>query len=668
MKYRVDKIAEIVAGKWLNTPNPTSEISTLLVDSRQLRNPDDSLFFAFKGSRQDGHSFIADLYARGVRSFVVSQMIDSINLSEANVILVDNVLDALQALAVYHRAQFDMPVIAITGSNGKTIVKEWLFQLLQYDYHIVKSPRSYNSQIGVPLSVWQLNTQSNLAIFEAGISTIGEMSNLQRIILPEIGIFTNIGSAHDEGFTSRIQKLEEKVKLFHHCRLVICCADHPNVLQVLTNRSIPLFTWSEKSEAILKVSIERLDQSTKIKFRCGKETGEIQIPFSDQASVENAIHCLALIKALHLNLPNLLSRFDGLLPIAMRLEALDGINGCLIINDVYNADLESLNVAMSFAGFQAHHPQRTIILTDLLQQAHDPDLYAKVAAQVHRFGFSTFLGVGTKIPQIQHHLKDDIESRFYETTDQLINDIDHQHFYDQLILIKGARIFGLERVANLLSHKTHQTVLEINLGALARNLKKFEAHLLDPQIKIMAMVKAAAYGSGSVEIARFLESRNIDYLAVAYVDEGIELRKAGIKTPIMVLNANLHNLGLIVEYALEPEIFSVAQLEIVAAFTKFHNLSIPIHIKVETGMNRLGLSPGDTKAVLEILRSTDRISIKSIFSHLAASDDPDQDTFTHSQIKRFVDQADPIAENVSPRPPLSFGKQQCHCPISRSAV
>ncbi|NND34009.1 MAG: alanine racemase, partial [Saprospiraceae bacterium] len=491
---------------------------------------------------------------------------------------------------------------------------------------------------------------SELAIFEAGISTVGEMANLGEIIQPKVGIFTNIGSAHAEGFSSLAQKLEEKIKLFTGCKLVVCCRDHDEIFKGLISHSIPVYSWSMKDPADLNVSVKVKEDHTSIIWRTQRENGEFEIPFSDLASIENAIHCLASIKAMALNPTNLASRFSGLLPIAMRLEAIEGINGCVIINDVYNADLESLNVAMSFAGFQAHHRKRTLILTDLLQQAPDPDLYAKVAALIVRHGFTKLIGIGAKIPRIQKHLDVGMEYHFFPTTEYLLAALDQQHFYDQLILIKGARVFRLERVTNLLSQKTHQTVLEINLGALARNLKVFEQYLVDPEVKIMAMVKAAAYGSGSIEIARFLESRNLDYLAVAYIDEGVELRKAGIKTPILVLNADLHNLVMMVRYALEPEIFSIAQLETVAAYSDFHKINVSIHIKVETGMNRLGFSYADLESIVSILRRNKRISIKSIFSHLAASEDPSQDAFTLSQLDRFKAFADQLTIALPSRP------------------
>lgn len=653
MSYKIGTIGQIIGGQWLQFTSPQQKIEKLLVDSRQLQDPAVSLFFALSGLKRDGHQFIEGLYHAGVRSFVVSTKIELHKVPEANVLMVKDVLSSLQHLCMNHRQRFTHDIIAVTGSNGKTVVKEWLYQLLNSEYHIVKSPKSYNSQIGVPLSVWQLSPEANLGIFEAGISRPGEMAKLEQILNPDFGIMTNLGSAHAEGFIDKYQKLDEKLRLFDRCRRVICCRDQELVYSALCAKGVPIFSWSMSGqEADLRTRIRLQTSSfTEIEYQLKNgSTGIVVIPFADQASIENALHCLALIKLLRPEIPELDLAFQNLLPVAMRLEALEGINGCIVINDVYNADLESLAVALSFANFQSNQINKTIILSDLLQQANDSLLYPKVAALLKQHEFKRLFAVGSEIRKILPHL-DAIEAHFFEDTESLIVGLQKTRFYQELILVKGARPFGLERVSELLSLKRHQTILEINLAALARNLKVIESHLNSPHVKIMAMVKAAAYGSGGVEIARFLASRHVDYLTVAYIDEGIELRKAGIKTPIMVLNADMNDLSLLLEFNLEPEIFSLPQLSDVLRIAGNEDRPVFIHLKVETGMNRLGLEESDLESVIKLLSQSRRVRVKSIFSHLAASESESERVFTQNQIDVFRNLATRIS-SVLPEKPL----------------
>jgi Alr-MurF fusion protein len=648
--YTISLIEEVIGGRFLQCPSPGYPVGSLLIDSRQMHQPEHTLFFAFKGVRQDGHRYLDALYRQGVRNFIISRVVDLSGLPEANVLLVGEVLEALQALAAYHRSQFKIPVIGITGSNGKTIVKEWLYQLLCADYHIVKSPKSYNSQIGVPLSVWQLNDRATLGIFEAGISQPGEMDRLENMIRPDIGIMTNLGSAHALGFAQIADKLDEKLRLFRRCHTIICCRDQVDVFNGLVERKLPLFTWSFGPGADLQVTIE--DQTggyTLMGYRTDWQQGQIRIPYTDPASIENAVHCLCLIKVLQPDNADLDRSFEQLLPIEMRLEALDGINGCMIINDVYNADLESLSVALAFANFQSKRLKKTVILSDLLQQPDDPGLYRRVAELLKQNRFEKLYGVGSQIQGIKPYL-DSIQAEFFQDTDAFMQAVSRQSLTHELILIKGARAFGLERVTELLSLKKHQTVLEINLAALARNLKVFENHLNDGKVKMMAMVKAAAYGSGGVEIARFLESRHIDYLAVAYVDEGVELRQAGIETPILVLNADTQNLANMMEYNLEPEIYSPDQLREVIGFAELNHQKVPLHLKLETGMNRLGIEEKDIGEVIRLVTGSSVVMVKSIFSHLAASEDENERPFTQMQIRKFTGMAQRISENLQYRP------------------
>ncbi|MCB0667557.1 MAG: alanine racemase, partial [Saprospiraceae bacterium] len=493
---------------------------------------------------------------------------------------------------------------------------------------------------------------ADLAIFEAGISRPDEMKNLETIIKPDVGIMTNLGSAHAEGFIDAKQKLEEKLNLFDHCQAVICCMDQELVFEAIRARKFPYFTWSFHSEnADLKVALvdqNRTDSRIQYHLKTGP-SGTIVIPFTDPASIENAVHCLALIKWLKPDKPELDLAFQNLLPVAMRLEALEGINGSLVINDVYNADLESLAVAVAFSTFQSSQRAKTAILSDMKQQGNDPDLYQKVATILEQYDFKRLFAVGPEIRKIQPYLHG-VETFFFPDTKTLLASLKDHRFGEELILVKGAREFGLEEVSEWLSLKKHQTVLEVNLAALARNLKVLEGFLTNSKIKMMAMVKAAAYGSGGVEIARFLTSRHIDYLAVAYLDEGVELRKAGITLPIMVLNADINAINRILAYDLEPEIFSLAQLKQVLRYANQYGKKIPIHLKVETGMNRLGLERQELDEVLGLLEDSHNVEVKSVFSHLAVSDDDQERSFTHSQIEQFREFAAKISDSLAVKP------------------
>lgn len=652
MSYTVADLGRIIGGEWLQCPSPGKQFSHLLVDSRQLQDPGQTVFFALKGLRRDGHQFIPGLYEAGIRTFIVSHKIDLTDLADANIVLVDNVQSALQELAIYHRHQFSLPVIGITGSNGKTIIKEWLYQLLNPEFQIVKSPKSYNSQIGVPLSVWQLHERAELAIFEAGISRPGEMVQLEKMIAPEIGIMTNLGSAHAEGFDGPEQKLREKLRLFTHSQRVICCKDQEPVFREMQARQLPIFTWSLKDRDcdLYAELISRDVSGSEIGYHLKNgDYGTIRIPFVDSASIENAIHCLAVVKILRPGRAELDLSFQYLLPVAMRLEALEGINGCTVINDVYNADLESLAVAVAFSSFQSNQIAKTVILSDLMQQANDPDLYKKVAVLLEQHDFGRLLAVGHEIRKIKPFLNK-TQVSFFDDTKSLLEQLKDLRFANELILVKGARYFGLEKVSESLSLKKHQTVLEVNLAALARNLKVFESHLVRPNIKVMAMVKAAAYGSGGTEIARFLASRHIDYLAVAFLDEGVELRRAGILTPILVLNADIAGMSRMLEFDLEPEVYSLAQLESLMHYANQSRQKLSIHLKLETGMNRLGFETQDVDRLLAFLVNAAGVKVKSIFSHLAASEKVDEEAFTRQQIADFVAMAEKISGVLPERP------------------
>jgi alanine racemase len=654
VNYSIENIASIVKGKWI-AQHENAVIAHLLIDSRRLIFPATSLFFALQGPRRDGHHFLNELYAKGVRNFVVGDSVDATQLPEANIIQVPDTLQALQALAAQHRKQFSIPVIGITGSNGKTIVKEWLNQLLEKKYSVVRSPRSFNSQIGVPLSVWGMNESHELAIFEAGISQSGEMDRLQKIIQPTIGIFTTIGEAHSEGFLNIRQKVNEKLRLFTHVKTLIYCKDAPEINEGVAqmfqqlhrgqDSSFEIFSWSMLTEASLQVqTIYKEEGKTFITAVYQSETISITIPFTDNASVENAIHCWCVL--LHLHMPHAVidERMQQLSHVAMRLELKKGINNCSIINDSYSADLSSFNIALDFLSQQHQHPKRTVILSDILQSGrNERDLYTELAKSLQQRQVNRLIGIGDRIVQHQSIFQAAgiTELSFYNTVEYFKRDFQHLHFKDETILLKGARIFELEQIDRLLEQKVHQTVLEIDLSALKHNLKQFQ-QILKPSTKLMVMVKAFSYGSGSYEIANVLQYLNINYLAVAYADEGVELRRNGINLPVMVMNPEESTFDTLVQYNLEPDLYSPGILQSFEQFLHKEGISqFPVHIELETGMNRLGFSKDQLPLVLTAVGGA-AFKVQSVFSHLAASEDPQHDAYTRLQAERYKQMADEI--------------------------
>ncbi|MCB9283232.1 MAG: bifunctional UDP-N-acetylmuramoyl-tripeptide:D-alanyl-D-alanine ligase/alanine racemase [Lewinellaceae bacterium] len=654
MRYTAAHIQQILRAEPLNEPLQEHSIEYLLHDSRQILFPGQSLFFALAGPRQDGHRFIREAYAAGVRNFVVSKPVDTRRYPEANFLKVDNTLEALQLLAAYHRKQFDLPVIGITGSNGKTIVKEWLYQLLQDDYHIVRSPKSYNSQIGVPLSVWQIQPAHELAIFEAGISQVGEMEHLASIIRPTIGILTNIGDAHNEGFPSLENKLREKLLLFGSATSIIYRRDNPLVDKVIREMYADrrLFSWSTSGrEADLRI-LKKQQQRTGMRLEgvCGDTPFVAEIPFTDEAALENGLHCLALLVLLGYPVQEAAQGLGNLEQVAMRLELKAGINNCTVINDAYNSDLTSLAIALYFLRQQSNHAHRTLILSDILQSGEPgPALYQKVAELVAKQGVTSFIGIGVEVPHIRPFLPDDIPATFYADTGQFLRKFDQHGFRNQTILLKGARSFHFEQIANRLSYKAHKTTLEIDLDALRHNLRYFQRKLR-PGVKLLVMVKAAGYGSGAEEVARLLEFQQVDYLGVAYADEGVELRKAGIRLPILVLNPEEAGFDALFRYRLEPEIYSVPLLRRFLEALPEDAPEVAIHLKLETGMNRLGLSPAELPEVLRRLQSTPGVRVASVLSHLAASEDPLEDAYTRQQAALFAEGYALLAEGLGYRP------------------
>ncbi|MCB0776744.1 MAG: alanine racemase [Chitinophagaceae bacterium] len=610
MIYTAKDIATIINAD-LHLVNETA-VTEIVIDSRKIQSPEQSVYFALNGLSRDGHSFIQDAYDEGVQNFVVSQVIDYKKFPKASFLKVEDTLAALQLLTATHRKRFSIPVIGITGSNGKTIVKEWLFQLLQPEYNIVRSPRSYNSQIGVPLSVWQMNETHTLAIFEAGISRSGEMEKLEKVIQPTIGLFTNIGEAHSEGFTSQEQKLKEKEILFVNAR-------RPASLRITAIKP-------EGNYSVVTAQNEDHPEST-----------SIRIPFRDNASIQNAVTCWQLMLMMGYDDEVIKTRMALLEPVNMRLELKKAINGCYVINDSYSADLTSFEIALNFLDQQSSGSGKTVILSDFLQSAiADQELYDKVIAALQKHAIRKVIAIGSRIVKFISILREEgIEVEIYDSTDEFIDHFRFSTLKDEFILVKGARRFGFERIVQELEQKAHGTVMEINLSAIIHNLKEHQEHL-KPGTKVMAMVKAFAYGSGGAEIAGILQFHKVDYLGVAYADEGIELRKAGIHLPIMVMNPEENTFESIVEYNLEPELYSLTMLRSFSRFLVSQGLkNYPVHLEIETGMNRLGFSEEEADELAGIIKSTGLIKVKSIFSHLVASEEPELDTFTLEQAEKF---------------------------------
>jgi len=618
-------------------------ITDLYIDSRKVNNPTGGLFFALEGRQQNGHSFISELYASGFKNFVVENAFDISVFPEANFLKVHNTLQALQQLAAFHRSHFSIPVIGITGSNGKTIVKEWLFQLLQADYHLVRSPKSYNSQLGVPLSVWQMNASHTLAIFEAGISQNGEMDKLQEIIQPTIGILTNIGEAHSEGFANKEEKFEEKWKLFAQADNVIW--DNNDSWLHAHIESKPAAERNIRACFLQIVSKEVSIDHTLIEFLFSapsivEEKRTLQIPFTDDASIQNALLCYQTLAYLGYSHATIQERILQLHPLNMRLELKEGLHDCLLINDSYSADISSLEIALHFLAQKAGARSTTVILSDFLEaQQSQEELYGKIADLLISNGIKQVVGIGKTIkqylPQKLSQKAYSLQQTFFANTADFLSHSNHPTFFGEAILIKGARSFKFEKIVAHLQKLQHETVLEINLSAIAHNLRVYR-QMLAPNTKIMAMVKAFAYGSGSVEIASVLQFSKVDYLGVAYTDEGVALRKAGIHLPIMVLNPEELAFDALTEYQLEPTLFSTEIFYRFKSHVEATGLSnYPIHLEVETGMHRLGISDGEVSTLCKVIVETSSFALRSVFSHLAASESKAADEFTNTQLERL---------------------------------
>lgn len=648
MAYSIQTICTVVQGRFVSQ-HSDDRIENLVYDSRRIVEPSSSLFFALKTENNDGHKYLPAAYKKGIRNFIVSD--DTTNeWKDANIILVEDSLPALQKLTAFHRNQFSFPVIAITGSNGKTIVKEWLNHLLEEDYKIVRSPKSFNSQIGVPLSVWQMNEQHTLGIFEAGISNAGEMKQLEKIIEPTIGVLTNIGEAHSEGFLDNTHKLAEKLLLFKNCPVLIARNKDVGGKKELIEKSTKLLTWgSAESNAFVLNSVLKQKDKTEILLSYQSSANAIIIPFVDDASIENAINCCCVMLILGYDAETIKHRIARLHAIDMRLQLKHSINDCLVINDSYSADVTSLKIALDFLKQQSSGLKRTVILSEFVESGKsDEELYSEIAGLLHNYEIKKLVAIGEKIiEQIKKKLPSSISLQGYPSTGDFINEFRSSQFFQEIILIKGARKFEFERIAKLFEKKLHQTVLEINLNALAHNLKEYQK-LLQPSTKTMAMVKAFSYGSGGAEIASVLQFHNVDYLGVAYADEGVELLKAGISLPVMVMNAEESSFQSIADYNLQPVIYSSAFLQRFEAYLKEQGIkSYPVHLEIETGMNRLGFSLSQIENIAKQISASSSFQIQSVFSHLAASEDLLQDDFTKQQAELFNSAVQIIQQHIS---------------------
>ena len=641
MFYSVEEIVtSIDAVRYGNGP---SEVDRLLTDSRSLTFPETTLFFALKTKFGDGADYISQLYERGVRNYVVSSLPAQFDVlyPGANFLLVENTLAALHQLAKHHRSKFDIPVVAVTGSNGKTVVKEWLYQILSPFYSVTRSPRSYNSQIGVPLSVWLLENTTEIAVFEAGISQMGEMAKLREIIKPKIGVITNIGDAHQENFTSLTQKCMEKLSLFDQCETIVFNEDDKLLKDCIARLgfNMQFLTWSlNNRDAFLFIEhIHKDNNVTSFVYKTKDCTGELVIPFTDDASINNAFTCLTLILYLGLKRTSLTERFKTLEPVGMRLEVKEGVNSCTLINDSYNSDLNSLDIALHFMERRQEHTERqfTLILSDIYQNGMPEKLlYEKVAQLVNGCHIDYFIGVGEALGRNMKLFS--MKKSHFISTDALISSGLLHNLHKAVILIKGARAFGFDRISALMEKKVHQTILEVNLSAIVANVNHYKS-FLKPGTKMVCMVKASAYGAGAVEIARTLQDHHVDYLAVAVADEGVTLRKAGITSGIMIMNPELTAFKEMFDNDLEPEVYSFDLLDaLVSAAHKEGITNWPVHIKLDTGMHRLGFHPeNDIDKLIDILRHQDAVMPRSCFSHFVGSDSSEFDEFSVRQFNLF---------------------------------
>lgn len=653
MAYTIEKITTLIGARRMGSAE--ANICWILTDSRSLCFPETTLFFALRTERNDGHRYIPELYNRGVRNFVIDHKDDNLkDYPDANFLKVTNTLAALQRLAERHRDEFDIPVVGITGSNGKTMVKEWLYQLLSPQMNVTRSPRSYNSQIGVPLSVWLMNDHTQLALFEAGISEVGEMQSLQDIIQPTIGVLTSLGAPHQENFRSLEEKCMEKLQLFKHAKYVAYNSDDTIISRCMRRMGTTAtrIAWSREnaSEAFYIYNVSVDGNATKVEYRYNGVASTYHLPFIDEASIECSFACAAI--ALHLGVAAdvLDERMSHLEPVAMRLEVKEGVRGCTLINDSYNSDFNSLDIALDFMSRRPDHNgrRRTLILSDIYQSGEAQGLlYSKVSQLALNRGVQKFIGVGKALKDNSSEIRipecyffDDVASF---TASEVFRDL-----HDELILVKGSRTFGFDYIAELLEQKVHETILEVNLNALVDNYNYYRS-LMKPETKLVCMVKADAYGAGAVEVSKTLQDHRVDYLAVAVADEGVTLRKNGITCNIIIMNPEMTAFKTMFDYELEPEVYSFRMMDaLIRAAEKEGITNYPVHIKLDTGMHRLGFDPlNDIDEVVDRLTHQNAIIPRSVFSHFVGSDSDEFDDFSASQFDKFQQAANKLQSAFS---------------------
>ncbi|MFC4739845.1 bifunctional UDP-N-acetylmuramoyl-tripeptide:D-alanyl-D-alanine ligase/alanine racemase [Flavobacterium ponti] len=624
---------------------PEFSIENISIDSRSLQNNQGTLFFALKGHNHDAHQYLENLIEKGVQFFVVEYIPENLK-DKAHFVVVENTLKALQQTSIFYKNLFHFPMIGITGSNGKTIVKEWLNFLLSPDFTIVRSPKSYNSQVGVPLSIFGSNENHNLGIFEAGISTSNEMENLQKIIQPKIGIFTHLGNAHNEGFSSISEKIDEKIKLFKDCEIVIL-EKNDSIEKLLPSQTI---TWSftDKNATVFGEKENSKNGFTNIVITHNNNSFEVEIPFQDEDSLSNAMTCVCTLLYLKYGTDVIAERIKNLYPVELRLQVKKGINNCSLIDDSYSSDYQSLKMALDFLEQQKLHQKKTLILSDIFQSGLPlQELYQKVTSLIQNNKIDRLITIGDTIG---NYLKDIPNIISFSSTQEFLQQFNLNSFENETILIKGARSFDFEEIVVILEEKNHETVLEINLDAISYNLNFYKSKL-KPETKVMVMVKAFGYGNGGYEIAKLLEHHKVDYLGVAFADEGIELRKAGITLPIMVLNPENSSFNAMIAYDLEPEIYSITGLNAFLKVAQQRNISsYPIHLKIDTGMHRLGYEPNEFERLKAIIKNNNFIKVESIFTHLAASDDVAFKEFTLNQIRLFTEAFDNLSSVLNHKP------------------
>ena len=651
MTYTIEKVATLIGARRYGEKDAT--IGWLLTDSRSLCFPEQTLFFALRTKRNDGHKYISELYRRGVRSFVVEQVPEDYQaqFADANFLKVPSPLAALQRLAERHRDEFDIPVVGITGSNGKTWVKEWLYQILSPSMKVTRSPKSYNSQIGVPLSVWLLNEQTKVALLEAGISEPGEMLALHDIIQPTIGVLTSLGSAHQENFRNMDEKCMEKLQLFRNTETMIYPSDDDTVSRCVRRSQYQgdRIGWSRFND---KAPMYVKTEGSHVSYVYKGIEGSYDIPFIDEASIENSITCATVALTLGLTPEELAERMPKLEPIAMRLEVKEGQRGLTLINDSYNSDVNSLDIALDFMNRRPEQEgkRKTLILSDIYQTGESSaELYREVSELIAKRGIDRFVGIGPEISSQAAQIEIG-QKWFFANVDDFVQSSVFKSMRDEIVLLKGARPFGFERISDLLEQKVHETILEVDLNAVVDNLNYYRS-FLKPETKMVCMIKADAYGAGAVEIAKTLQDHRVDYLAVAVADEGVTLRKAGITQNIIVMNPEMSSFKTLFDYDLEPEVYSFRLMNALVKAARHEGITgWPVHIKLDTGMHRLGFEKEDIAELKKALYGCEEVEVKSIYSHLAAADEPQWDEFTLGQIKLFTELADDIQSGLGYRP------------------